>query len=315
VLRAPKAVPIPRGSAVVFWWAACGIDLGAPTEDLLGFDAVDWGDPPNTPRVRRVYRTRERWFAYEKKHMHGSHLYRVHESELEEDFPRVLERLEQDAGKGKLLPHVEKAFAAWQKRAPRERDGVRQFIDDVRQAHLDYAETRSAFSYYYALSSDGDFQYRWVRARWYWAAVAFEGLYLGGLVLFFFWPLLRNQGRLAWACRVGALPFLVMLPVYLGYASNTYSSDGPQGSIVYPWIIVHIQGNLFSSLDRNILFSTPPILESLSPLPGPMVSISWRRFPGPLTTAIIGLVSAAALLALPRAFALWRRHRSPTREY
>src|SRR5207249_389065 len=150
------------------------------------------------------------------------------------------------------------------------------FIDDVRQAHLNYAERLSAFSYYYELASDGDFRFRWVRARWYWAAVAFEGLYLGGLVLFFFWPLLRDQGRLAWACRVGALLFLLMLPVYLGYASNAYSSDGPKGGIVYPWLIVHLRGNWFPALDRNILFYTPPLLESLSPLPGPMVSSSWR---------------------------------------
>ena len=139
----------------------------------------------------------------------------------------------------------------------------------------------------------------WAQGKWYWFNVVFEWLYLSGLVLFAVWPVRGNkEGWKGFAIHLGALPMLFMLPAYLGYATLSFSSRGPCGGVLYPWLIFGLrQTGSCNDLDRNMLAHVPQLLEPLSaeipiPLMGNMSDIIWSHMPGPTTMTIAGLIIA-----------------------
>ncbi len=138
---------------------------------------------------------------------------------------------------------------------------------------------------------------RWVRNKWYWANIAFEWLFLSGLVLFAAWPLLRAKGWITWAIHLALLPLLFMLPVYLGYATFSFTSAGPTGGVLYPWLLRISHGGSCNDFDREILAFTPRILEPLSAPIGSPLSLSGRGMPGPTTMVIAGLIIALLVFA------------------
>jgi hypothetical protein len=105
-------------------------------------------------------------------------------------------------------------------------------------------------------------------------------------------------GWKSYAVHLGTLPILFMLPAYLGYATLSFSSRGPCGGVLYPWLIFGLrQTGSCNGLDREILSHVPQLLEPLSseipiPLMGNMSDIIWSAMPGPTIMAIAGLIIA-----------------------
>jgi len=85
---------------------------------------------------------------------------------------------------------------------------------------------------------------------------------------------------------------LFMLPVYLGYAAYSFTSAGPTGGVLYPWLLMNVSGGSCNEFDREILAYTPRILEPLSAPIGMPMALSGRGMPGPTTTIIVGLLIA-----------------------
>src|SRR5262249_33700931 len=195
-----------------------------------------------------------------------------------------------------LEPAVRTALMAWETSPPGPDRDVCRFLELVRGEQLKAATQRLAEVtkestekwHRYFQDREESVAERWDRSGRYGAAVVFEAVYLGLLSLFLCWPLLRGQGRIAWAVHLGLTPFLFMLPAYLGYAIMSFSSAGPSGGIAYPWLLLHVPGSWLASADRQLFLAFPKVLEPLSPPLGPPMALSWRSMPGPATAPAAG---------------------------
>jgi hypothetical protein len=87
---------------------------------------------------------------------------------------------------------------------------------------------------------------------------------------------------------------LLFLPYYLGYATWTFTSAGPSGGVLYPWVILCFGGlRLWTPLDSWILEATPKVLEPLSQRLGSMLVVSGGCEFGPVAALVSGSVVAA----------------------
>jgi hypothetical protein len=160
------------------------------------------------------------------------------------------------------------------------------------------------------------FELRWRRLKWFWATVVFEWLFLSGLAYVALRPWIRGLGPWGWALHLGVLPLLFLLPAYLGYATFSFTSAGPSGGVLYPWLLMELRGSC-TTLDRWVLAHLPQVLEPLSPTIGTPMVLSGRGMPGPTYALIAGLVVGGSVLALNRLCresspAPLRRDREPT---
>src|SRR5262249_29883949 len=152
------------------------------------------------------------------------------------------------AGDDSNIPsYVRAGFEKWSNR-PTDEQTPELLFADVRSARREDLRIRNPD----LLASTRQYELEVVlcclRTRWYWATLLFEWLFLSGLVLFAAWPWVRGQGWRGWAIRAGLLPMLFMLPVYLGYATTSYTSAGPSGGILYPWLLSATRGGSCNAL-------------------------------------------------------------------
>jgi hypothetical protein len=277
---APLMEPIKRGTAEELWEQAC--HLSGRELTFLGHG--------------EVYKPREGWFVYDIQHWHGSDLYRVPEAEVLASFDKLVEKLRVNKDNPNIYSHARVGFERWSNSPDASKHNPDGLLAEIRKAYLD--EQKDNLSSY----SEHEFEaflvsLRWARNKWYWANIVFEWLFLSGLVLFAAWPMLRRKGWRCWAIHLGMLPMLFLLPVYLGYATFSFTSAGPTGGVLYPWLLMNISGGSCNSFDRQILAYTPKILEPLSaPIGSPLV-LSGRGMPGPTTMAIAGLIIVAVIFA------------------
>jgi hypothetical protein len=122
-----------------------------------------------------------------------------------------------------------------------------------------------------------EFEVRWGRIQRYWLNILFEAVFLNawlGLVLL---PFVRRSCT-EWSRIVSVgLGFpLLFVPYFLGYCPWTFTSTGPSGGALYPWMIVPFYGCSWgmTSFDAWLLKSSGFPLEPLSQPPGPMMSVS-----------------------------------------
>jgi len=108
----------------------------------------------------------------------------------------------------------------------------------------------------------------------------------------------RDRGWRSWAIHLGLLPMLFLLPVYLGYATFSFTSAGPSGGVLYPWLLSGFFGGRCNEWDRQILSHLPKILEPLSAPIGMPLSLSGMGMPGPTTMVIAGLVIALLVFSV-----------------
>jgi hypothetical protein len=274
---------VHEGTSAGFWRNACGVKLDAADTEI-------WGG---------IYAPRDGWYIYYDQSLHGQRIYRVRRSVAVADYSRVLDLIEQ-ADHSEPLRLINQAYAVIHgQRATLEHDPDR-FLRVSRDKALNDLKLRNERSYQYTLKEELLFEVRWKRFGRFWMNIVFEIAHLAGLTLCAAWPWLRSQGKWRWSIHLAAVPLLLFLPFYLGYCQWTFTSVGPSGGALYPWVIVWLRGLAPSTpLDHWIVERTPQILEPLSQQTGPWISMSGREPFGPVAATACGvLIFGMVLIAL-----------------
>ena len=134
----------------------------------------------------------------------------------------------------------------------------------------------------------------------------FEIVWLSGVIVLCSLPWLRSWGRIGWAVCLAVLPTILFLPYFFGYAPFTFTSAFPVGGVVYSYVLqwasipFWLIGFDRTRLDTLILDGLPKVLEPLSQLPGPMMSLSGGAPAGPVAVGVFGIVLGLTLLGTCR---------------
>ncbi len=265
--------PVREGDAATFWQGACGIDVEGKKQEVMG----------------SVYLPRDNWYIYYIQRFHGQLLFRVPRSQAEAAFPAVVQGIKASTSRKDAAPKVLRAAAALERSASGAEPSPEQFLRLAREEWLKELLKGDKSVHDYAVSEEDAFAERWVRIRHYWMNLVFEGTFFGGLTLFALWPWLRRGGSWSWGFHLGFLPVLLMLPYYCGYAPWTFTSAGPTGGVLYPWVIVWLRGiPIWTLADEWALEHLPRFLEPLSQPPGPMLAVSGGHGLGPVTALAVG---------------------------
>jgi hypothetical protein len=272
----PRSDPVQNGDAAEFWLHVTRLDVGVqePRHSMGSF-----------------YLPRDGWCIYYRQGFHGSDLYRVRNEEVAALFPKVVERLEK-APPGILNPDVENGYRAWAEPGSGPKDFA-NFLSKVQQARLKRIEKNNP-RLYDEIRTEDYFGLRWERARRYYWNIIFEFAFFTSLIVWAAWPWLRQSGRFRWALHITLLPILFVLPFWLGYAQFSFTSVGPVGGVIYPYLVMICRGLPWTSIDTVIVRNLPPILEPLSQESGRILSLTYFGAPGPVAVATLGL--AAGLL-------------------
>jgi len=294
----PLMAPVKDGTSADFWEAACRVTIGEQKDR----------------RLLTVHRWKDGWFVYGVLAIHQEFLYRVSESEVLADFPAVVEKLD-SAPEGNHIPkHVLAGYKAWSQTPARQQGGAAALLASIREARLDQLRERDADLYELVVAEERAFDDRWEQTTRYWVNVIFEFGFFVGLIVFTVWPWLRWTGRAWWSARVGAFPLLLFLPYFLGYGSYTFTSAGPSGGILYPWVIwwcyrpvpSFLEEDLWTCADPWILEHLPKVLEPLSQPLGSWMALS-GGYVGPLFICILAAMFSAVTFG---ALSLMRRNGS-----
>ena len=266
--------PVHKGTSADLWRFACGVNLDTKTRGVLG----------------GFYLPRNGWFIYYKQGYHGQFIYRVEKSTVMADYPKVLEKLRERSEQKKDAPPAFKRISDILKTHQEEiSQDPEKFLQLIKKKRLEELKTKDPDLYDYSINKEQAFDIRWARIKRFWVNIVFEILFFSGLTLFIFWPWLRNKGKKSTIIHFGLFPFLLMLPYYLGYASWTFTSAGPSGGVLYPWVIIWFKAlPLWTPIDQWILITLPKPLESISQSLGPMLSISGGGTLGPFCALVFG---------------------------
>ena len=275
----PHMAPIRPGSPALFWHFASGVDLDGTGRG----NYIPSGD---------AYIIDDSWVAYEDRNLHGSELCYVSMRDAMARFDEVSADLNRTLKQGDDSPFVQ-GYAAWREKQPDSHD-VGSLVASIKVKLNERRAARGIDSLAFAVSQEQQFWQRWPRAKWYWANFVFEWTFLTGLALWTVWPGIRRRGPSVWAAHAAALPFLFWLPAFLGYASWSFTSAGPSGGIVYPYLLILSRGRYCTNFDQWLLEHTPQILEPLSTPNGSFVSIS-GGMPGPTSAFVAGLILAVVI--------------------
>lgn len=284
VLLAPFMAPIKQGNAIDFWDVASRVYLGDEESSYWGGD---------------VYRDDE-WYVYEHTHIHGSMLYRIHESELIDMPPKVLDELNKRVG----LPEDEidvyaMGYKRWMDEEEDSRYGLDGLLDKIKEAKaINVGPLHAKYHGFY----EYELEERVYEAKWYWAAIIFELLFLVVMVWFVFWPLIRKKPAWKLALRLGLAPFLFFLPVYFGYAAYTFTSAGPSGGILYPFILSFFRGGSMTDWGERMMPHIPQILEPISPDIGSPMALSGAGLIGPIKLLRLGVLVFLATMLIAWGF-------------
>ena len=285
--------PIRPGNSHAFWKLASGVSL---TSEVDG----GWGG--------EAYFVNETWAAYDASHLHGSDIYRVEVSDVSADFDAVVQALEAAAQRGEETPFI-KGYVHWRDDAQQPRTPA-ALLSSIKQARNRRLFSQDVDLLAYSVANEQLFWRRWRQADWYWANILFEWSFFTGLAVFMVWPALGNHSALRWGLHGGALPLLFLLPMYLGYATLTFTSAGPSGGILYPFLLMLCHGGHANVIDRWILAHIPQVLEPLSTPIGSPVAITGMGLPGPTTAILAGTVSGLLLFVINSGYRHWSKEHS-----
>jgi hypothetical protein len=264
--------PVQEGNSHDFWFYACRVKLNSDEQER------SFGE---------IYQPRDGWFIYYKQGFHGQVLFRVEPSVALADFPLVVEKL-RDAPADTLPPLVENGFKEWTRADPSQTDAP-TLLEKLREARLDSFRQKYPDDVQILLSEESEFDERWERVQRYPLNWTLEFFFFTVLILWAGWPWLRGLGSLRWAIHFGSLPILFFLPYLLGYARISFTSAGPGGGVLYPWLLIWFRHMPWTRLDTAIMKHIPQILEPLNQPPGPMWSLSFHGGVGPIAVLVMGI--------------------------
>jgi hypothetical protein len=286
--------PLHRGTSLDFWKDACGVSLD-------GQEIKSWGG---------FYPPRNGWCIYYLQGYHGQFLFWVPRSEVIQDFPKAVVKLKEPVGTN------ETGITKWARDALNNstaETNFDQFLSSTREERLNFFKKKDDQLYQYVLNEEKTFEARWNRIQRFWLNIAFESLFFSCLILFAFWPWIHNKGRHAWCFHFSLIPLLLFVPYYLGYCGWTFTSVGPSGGILYPWVIIWFRDCLFwTPIDDWLLSHSPKILESVSQDQGSMMSVSGDSGLGIVALLLIGCVIYACVWTIAKFVAFMSRPKSST---
>jgi hypothetical protein len=254
-----------------------------------------------------IYQPRDGWYIYYIQGAHEKFLFRVPRSVAVSDFPEVIKRIEQAAIELNAARKQHPVYIVIEQNRSQVEKNPEMFLSLIQDGLIKQGKNKSERRYQYLLSQEIGFAERWIRVQRFWLNIVLEVFFFWGLTLFAFWPWLRNKGWLKTSHHFGFLPFLLFLPYYFGYASWTFTSIGPSGGVLYPWVICWFHYfPIWPHLDQWVFNTLPKVLESFSQSMGrPMFSNNGVVGPlGPITALLIGLVVFVLTQAI---FIYWKR--------
>lgn len=286
---AGNSSPVQEGTSVELWKHACRVDLTSDSVVLGGC---------------KIYLPEPGCCVYYDQGMHGQSMYQVYSEAAADELPTVIRAVEAHADE---LPPWVRVACANARAAGADAQSAELLLHDLQAAYMDYLRREDPEIGDMVRDQVADFHIFWSRYQRYWLTVFFEIVWLSGLIFLLALPWLRNWGRIGWAICLAALPTVLFLPYYFGYAPFTFTSAFPVGGVFYPYVLqwVSIPFRLIGfdrlHLDSLILSNLPQVLEPLSQLPGPMMSLSGGPTAGPVAVGGFGIVLGLALLGACRA--------------
>jgi hypothetical protein len=276
----PTELPIRPGTADSFWAAATGV------RNEKNNGRYTWCLPYEM----------DGWFLYTSDHFHGSAFFRVPAAEVLANCPKAADELVSDEKFVQEEWGME-AFRTWEKADP-EHANPRLFLTYLRASRLEWTIKKHPERLNREIERDYDLAVASQRMRLFPLMQIAEWGYLSALILFAAWPWLRKRGRWAWAIHIALLPSLLMMPYYFGYCIWNYTSAGPGGGVVYPFILDLFRPMPWTSLDREIVLRIPHIFAPLTGPLGPMLSLSGGGGAGPVGVFCLGLGLGAIVFGL-----------------
>jgi hypothetical protein len=270
--------PVGNGNSADFWVSACGVDLrpGAKEKDIL--------DGTCLPR--------NGYYIYYYQGLDRQLIFKVPREVAVADFPEVIRRV-RELSLGKVVAwRVQRAAAALAALKATNALTPEQFLYGIHQQMLKYVEENSSEGIYRGVAAEEtEFDGQWARAQRYWLNQILEILFFSGLSWFALWPWLRRSAPWRWAFHLGMLPLLLFLPYYCGYAAWTFTSVGPSGGALYPFVIEWFRGfPMWTSFDSEVLKHIPKFLEPISQTPGIVPDDFAGAGLGPFECILIGLL-------------------------
>ncbi|MCP4246915.1 MAG: hypothetical protein GY778_07685 [bacterium] len=249
----------------------------------------------------------EQWAAYDSQHFHGSIVHALPVTDALADFDAVVEALRRAHERGDDNAFVN-GYVEWRD-SDDEGNDAPALLESIKQVRQQDRFKRDIKFVAYALADDRQFWQRWRRADWYWANIVIEWAFLSGLVYFVLWPGIRNRSALRWATHFGLLPVLFLFPTYLGYATFTFTSVGPSGGILYPFLLWYACRGFFTEFDSWVLARLPQILEPLSTPIGSWLSLTGMGMPGPTCAVLSGVLLGGLIVGTNFGIRQWiKRH-------
>ncbi|MCB9865522.1 MAG: hypothetical protein H6816_02655 [Phycisphaerales bacterium] len=285
-----RMAPYQPGNAEDFWHVALGVDLSPRAkEDRM------WGHVS----------VQDDWFFYESQHLHGATLYRVSESEALARFPAVLDILDVQSFDPARQKDAARAYRTWILARDESTRGLQTLLEQVADERAERVPDASVGWAYGEIA----LQERIFKLHFLPAGLVFEMLYLGALPWFVLVPCIRRRSRWRVALRVALVPLLFFLPAYLGYCRWTFTSIGPSGGVLYPWLLHYVTGGKMFRVEGVVLDWVPQFLEPISQDFGcPMIYSGWGMR-GPTVLLSYGAVAAAFTLVVPWLWRRWQRRR------
>jgi hypothetical protein len=270
---AKTMAPIHKGNSNDFWYATCHIKLEPNTPDI--FSSV-----PNPNQGNQ--------FIYKIQGLHGSRLFKVNKSEVFKDWPKALPLLEEKAADKDPNNFVVTAFLKWKETSKYPED-VNSLIMCIRE-HLNESLYDRPNGSIWVYTEQQSLNRRLLQAKWYWANFVFEFIWLSGLIWFVFWPFIKRKKAWVKALHLSLAPIFLLLPAYFGYATFSFTSCGPCGGVLYPWVAIWFGGWNNNPVDIFILEHLPQILEPLSQGTGDWIAITGLGFFGPTKAVLAGII-------------------------
>ncbi|MDY0165188.1 MAG: hypothetical protein RBS80_01505 [Thermoguttaceae bacterium] len=299
LLLAKPMAPVKKGTSATFWHFACSVGPGGRDAAL---DGVMGGG----------YQPRDGWYIYYIQDLHRRLLYRVERAEAVADYPDVLQSIVAAAGSPQPAPRVLRASRILKEDEPGIRANPEVFLARMAEEWLLKIKSEDEKVYEAYLDDEREFAARWERVGRYWLNLLFEAAFFTSLTLFAFWPWLRRKALRRWCIHVGLLPLLLFAPWYFGYAGWTFTSAGPSGGVLYPWVIVLFRGLLpWTHADTWILERTAHILDPISQPLGPMLVVSGGTGVGPVAAVVTGLILAGLTWGAFKLHERWRKASRP----
>jgi hypothetical protein len=216
--------PVQPGTSAEFWECAITVHFPENPDTVHGDVHGPW----------------DGWYYYGVGgrnggiYIEGRPTCRVSENEVNADFERVVQALRSPPPGVEYRERIRAGFRTWEERPDKSYKVPTVLLNDLRKARDAEVGVKNPrlVGHYYEL--DTAFEEGHIRSKWYWSTIAFEWLFLSGLVLFAAWPAIRRLSWNRWALHLALIPFMFLLPAYQGYGTHSFiASVGPYGGIIY----------------------------------------------------------------------------------